>query len=42
VCGDAPPVFDAAEEVLNFVPLPVKTPGTIGFFRSGAAIGDDR
>jgi len=40
--GDAPPVFDAAEEVLDFVAPPVKALGTIGFLEGGAAVRNDR
>ena len=39
--GDAPPVFDAAEVVFNFVASPVKALGTIGFLRGIAAARDD-
>ena len=40
--GDASPILDAAEEILDFVPLSVKTLGTIGFLGGVATAGDDR
>ena len=40
--GDAPPIFDAAEEVLDFMPPSVKALGAIGFLEGGAAVRDDR
>jgi hypothetical protein len=40
--GDASPILDAAEEVLDLVSPSVKTLGTIGFLGGIAAIGNDR
>jgi len=40
--GDAPPIFEATEQVPDLVPSPVKTLGTVGFLQSGAAAWDDR
>ena len=37
--GDAPPILDAAEEVLDFVSPPVEALGAIGFLRSGVRFG---
>lgn len=40
--GDASPILDAAEEILNLVPTSVRALGIIGFFDGIAAIGDAR
>src|SRR5262249_52987592 len=40
--GDAPPVFDAAEEVFDFVSLAVEAFGAVGFLSGVAAAGGDR
>ena len=40
--SDAPPVFDAAEVIFDFVSLPIKALGTIGFPGGVASAGDDR
>ena len=40
--GDAAPIFDAAEVVLDFVPPSIETLGTVGLLGGVAATGDDR
>lgn len=40
--GDAPPILDATEVVLDLMPPPVNPLGAIGFLGGGAAAGDDR
>ncbi len=40
--GDAPPIFDAAEEVFDFVSSSIETLGAIGFPDGGATVRDDR
>jgi len=40
--GDTPPIFDAAEEVFDFVSPPVEALGAIGFPGGVATVGDDR
>jgi hypothetical protein len=40
--SDAPPVFDAAEVVFDFVSSPIEALGTTGFLNDIIAAGDDR
>ena len=40
--SDAPPIFDAAEEVFDLVSLAIETLGAIGFLGGIAATWDDR
>jgi len=39
--GDTPPILDAAEVILDLVPSPVNSLGTIGFPDGGASAGND-